>query len=112
MNIIILSRNKNLYSTSRLVDIAYKWGHNIRVIDYMRCYINITSSKPNVYYGGESIGKVDVVIPRIGASNTFYGTAVVRQFEVMGSYCVNSSVSISQSRDKLRSLQILARILI
>ena len=108
MNIIILSRNKNLYSTSRLFDIGNKWGHNIRVIDYMRCSMNITSSRPNVYYAGESIGKVDAVIPRIGASNTFYGTAVVRQFEVMGSYCVNSSVSISQSRDKLRSLQILA----
>ena len=108
MNIIILSRNKNLYSTSRLFDIGNRWGHNIRVIDYMRCSMNITSNRPNVYYSGESIGKVDAVIPRIGASNTFYGTAVVRQFEVMGSYCVNSSVSISQSRDKLRSLQILA----
>jgi len=108
LNIIILSRNKNLYSTSRLFDIGNKWGHNIRVIDYMRCSMNITSNRPNVYYSGESIGKVDAVIPRIGASNTFYGTAVVRQFEVMGSYCVNSSVSISQSRDKLRSLQILA----
>ena len=71
--------------------------------------MNITSRKPMVYYGGESLGKPDAVIPRIGASNTFYGTAVVRQFEMMNSYCVNSSVSISNSRDKLRSLQILAK---
>jgi len=108
LNIIILSRNKNLYSTSRLFEIGKKWGHNIRIIDYMRCYINITSSRPNVFYGGESLGRIDAVIPRIGASNTFYGTAVVRQFEVMNSYCINSSIAISQSRDKLRSLQILA----
>ena len=74
----------------------------------MRCYMNITSKKPTIYYGGESLGKIDAVIPRIGASNTFYGTAVVKQFEMMGSYCVNSSSSIANSRDKLRSLQILA----
>ncbi len=108
MNIFILSRNRNLYSTSRLVEAGNKRGHNIRVIDYMRCYMNITSKKPTIYYGGESLGKVDAVIPRIGASNTFYGTAVVKQFEMMGSYCVNSSNSIANSRDKLRSLQILA----
>ena len=109
MNIFILSRNKNLYSTSRLLEAGQKRGHIIRVIDYMRCYMNITSRKPTVYYRGESLGKPDAVIPRIGASNTFYGTAVVRQFEMMNSYCVNSSVAISNSRDKLRSLQILAK---
>ena len=108
MNIFILSRNKNLYSTSRLVEAGSCMGHNIRVIDYMRCYMNITASKPSIYYGGESLGKVDAVIPRIGASNTFYGTAVVKQFEMMGSYCVNTSDAIANSRDKLRSLQILA----
>jgi ribosomal protein S6--L-glutamate ligase len=108
MNILILSRNKNLYSTGRLVEAGHNRGHNVRVIDYMRCYMNITSRKPTVYYGGESLGKTDAVIPRIGASNTFYGTAVVRQFEMMDSYCLNSSISISKSRDKLRSLQILA----
>ncbi len=108
MNIFILSRNKNLYSTSRLVEAGSSMGHNIRVIDYMRCYMNITASKPSIYYGGESLGKVDAVIPRIGASNTFYGTAVVKQFEMMGSYCVNTSDAIANSRDKLRSLQILA----
>ena len=85
-----------------------KMGHNIRVVDYMRCYMNITSRKPTIYYGGESLGKVDAVIPRIGASNTFYGTAVVKQFEMMNCYCVNTSDAIANSRDKLRSLQILA----
>ena len=108
MNIFILSRNKNLYSTSRLVEAGNKLGHNVRVIDYMRCYMNITSRKPTIFYGGESLGKVDSVIPRIGASNTFYGTAVVKQFEMMDSYCVNTSDAIANSRDKLRSLQILA----
>ena len=108
MNIFILSRNKNLYSTSRLVEAGNKLGHNVRVVDYMRCYMNITSRKPTIYYGGESLGKVDAVIPRIGASNTFYGTAVVKQFEMMDSYCVNTSDAIANSRDKLRSLQILA----
>ena len=108
MNIFILSRNKNLYSTSRLVEAGNKLGHNVRVIDYMRCYMNITSRKPTIFYGGESLGKVDAVIPRIGASNTFYGTAVVKQFEMMDSYCVNTSDAIANSRDKLRSLQILA----
>lgn len=108
MNIFILSRNKNLYSTSRLVEAGNKLGHNIRVVDYMRCYMNITSRKPTIFYGGESLGKVDAVIPRIGASNTFYGTAVVKQFEMMNSYCVNTSDAIANSRDKLRSLQILA----
>ena len=108
MNILILSRNKNLYSTSRLVEAGNKLGHNVRVVDYMRCYMNITSRKPTIFYGGESLGKVDAVIPRIGASNTFYGTAVVKQFEMMDSYCVNTSDAIANSRDKLRSLQILA----
>jgi|TARA_B110000438_G_scaffold6859_1_gene6720 ribosomal protein S6--L-glutamate ligase len=108
MNIFVLSRNKNLYSTSRLIDAGTEKGHNVRVIDYMRCYMNITARRPAVYYGGESLGEADAVIPRIGASNTFYGTAVVRQFETMNSYCVNSSISIANSRDKLRSLQILA----
>ena len=107
MNIFILSRNKNLYSTSRLVEAGNDLGHNVRVVDYMRCYMSIASRKPTIYYGGESLGKVDAVIPRIGASNTFYGTAVVKQFEMMNSYCVNASDAITNSRDKLRSLQIL-----
>ena len=107
MNIFILSRNKNLYSTSRLVEAGNDLGHNVGVVDYMRCYMSIASRKPTIYYGGESLGKVDAVIPRIGASNTFYGTAVVKQFEMMNSYCVNTSDAITNSRDKLRSLQIL-----
>ena len=108
MKIFILSRNSNLYSTSRIVEVGRDRGHIVRVIDYMRCYMNITSRKPTVYFGGESLEKVDAIIPRIGASNTFYGTAVVRQFETMDCFCVNPSISISNSRDKLRSMQILA----
>ena len=108
MKIFILSRNSNLYSTSRMLEAGRERGHNVRVIDYMRCYMNITSRNPTVYYGGESLEKVDAIIPRIGASNTFYGTAVVRQFETMNCFCVNPSIAISNSRDKLRSMQILA----
>ena len=93
MNIFILSRNKNLYSTSRLVEAGNKLGHNVRVVDYMRCYMNITSRKPTIFYGGESLGKVDAVIPRIGASNTFYGTAVVKQFENREVLCLKTKHS-------------------
>ena len=109
MKILILSRNKNLYSTRRIFDAGTKRGHQVRVVDYLRCYMNITSRKPTVYYGGESLGKADALLPRIGASQTFYGTAVVRQFETMGCYCLNSSEAITASRDKLKSLQILAQ---
>ena len=109
MKILILSRNKNLYSTRRIFNAGINRGHEVRVVDYLRCYMNITSRKPTVYYGGESLEKADAVIPRIGASQTFYGTAVVRQFETMGSYCVNSAEAITASRDKLKSLQILAQ---
>ena len=109
MKILILSRNKNLYSTRRIFDAGTKRGHQVRVVDYLRCYMNITSRKPTVYYGGESLGKADAVLPRIGAAQTFYGTAVVRQFETMGCYCLNSSEAITASRDKLKSLQILAQ---
>jgi ribosomal protein S6--L-glutamate ligase len=107
VNIGILSRNSGLYSTSRIREAAEARGHHVRVIDYLRCYMNITSSKPKVLYRGEEL-TFDAVIPRIGASYTFYGTAVVRQFETMGVYCVNDAASIEKSRDKLRSLQILA----
>ena len=108
MKIFILSRNSNLYSTTRIEEAGRKRGHLVRVIDYMRCYMNITSRRPSIYYGGESLKDVDAIIPRIGASNTFYGTAVVRQFETMDCLCLNPSISISNSRDKLRSMQILA----
>lgn len=109
MKIGILSRNKKLYSTRRLVEAAEKRGHEPRVIDALRCYMNITSHRPEVHYRGEIINDLDAVIPRIGASITFYGTAVLRQFEMIGTYPLNESVAITRSRDKLRSLQLLSR---
>ncbi|HEY5596151.1 MAG TPA: 30S ribosomal protein S6--L-glutamate ligase [Candidatus Bipolaricaulota bacterium] len=109
MKIAILSRNLALYSTKRLVEAARARGHDVRVIDPLKCYMNITSHKPSIHYKGEKLEGFHAVIPRIGASVTFYGTAVVRQFEMMGTYCVNESVAITRSRDKLRSLQLLAR---
>jgi len=109
MKIAILSRNENLYSTRRMVEEAAARGHEIDVVDTLHCYMDITSSKPSVRYHGESLPKYDAVIPRIGASITFYGTAVVRQFEMMGTFAVNESVAISRSRDKLRSMQLLSR---
>lgn len=109
MRIAILSRNENLYSTRRLVEAGAGRGHQVDVIDTLHCYMDITSNKPKVRYHGEELPLYDAVIPRIGASITFYGTAVVRQFEMMGTFCVNESVAISRSRDKLRSLQLLSR---
>ncbi len=109
MKIGILSRNPKLYSTSRLVEAARERGHDVRVIDVLRCYMDITSHNPTIHYKGEELNEFDAVIPRIGASVTFYGTAVVRQFEMMGCYSVNESVAITRSRDKLRSMQLLSR---
>lgn len=109
MRIAILSRGPNLYSTRRLKEAGEAKGHEIDIIDTMHCYMDITSSKPTVRYKGAALPRYDAVIPRIGASVTFYGTAVVRQFEMMGTFCVNESVAISRSRDKLRSLQLLSR---
>ncbi len=109
MKIAILSRNKNLYSTKRLVEEIEKAGHEARVIDYLRCYMNITASQPSIYYHGEVLEKFDAIIPRISANHTFYGTAVIRQFESINTYSLNSSISITRSRDKLRSLQLLAK---
>lgn len=109
MKIAILSRKKALYSTRRLVEAAQQRGHEVHVIDTLRCYMNIASHKPEIHYRGENLTGFDAVIPRIGASITFYGTAVVRQFEMMGVYCLNESVAIARSRDKLRSVQLLAR---
>lgn len=109
MRIAILSRGPNLYSTRRLVEAGEALGHEVDVIDTLHCYMDITSSKPAVRYNGAELPKYDAVIPRIGASVTFYGTSVVRQFEMMGTYSVNESVAISRSRDKLRSLQLLSR---
>jgi ribosomal protein S6--L-glutamate ligase len=109
MKIAILSRNKSIYSTARLVEAATRRGHETRVIDTPRAYMNIASHRPEIHYNGEALTGFDAVIPRIGASITFYGTAVLRQFEIMGVYPLNESVAISRSRDKLRSLQLLAR---
>ena len=109
MKIAILSRNPRLYSTRRLVEAAEARGHEVVILDVLRVYMNITSGKPEIHYKGETLGAFDAVIPRIGASVTFYGTAVLRQFEVMGVYPVNESVAVNRSRDKLRSLQLLSR---
>jgi ribosomal protein S6--L-glutamate ligase len=108
LKIGILSRNGSLYSTKRLVEAAEERGHDIRVIDYLRCYMNIASHRPGVIYRGEHLD-FDAIVPRIGASHTFYGTAVVRQFEMMGVFPANESQAITRSRDKLRSLQLLSR---
>lgn len=109
MKIAVLSRKAELYSTSRLVEAARERGHEIRVIDPLLCYMTIASQRPTIHYKGEELKEFDAIIPRIGASVTFYGTAVARQFEMMGVYNINESVAISRSRDKLRSLQLLAR---
>jgi ribosomal protein S6--L-glutamate ligase len=105
----ILSTNRNLYSTRRLVEAAEKRGHEVQVINHKRCYMNIATHRPAVHLDGKELTGFDAIIPRIGASVTFYGTAVVRQFEMLGVYCVNESVAITRSRDKLRSLQLLSR---
>lgn len=109
MRIAILSRNKKLYSTKRLVEACEARGHEVDVIDTLHCYMDITSSRPTVRVKGEELPKYDAIIPRIGASITFYGTSVVRQFEMMGTFSINESVAIGRSRDKLRSMQLLAR---
>lgn len=109
MKIAILSRDPRLYSTRRLVQAVRARGHEARVIDVLRCYMNITPHLPSIHYKGESLTGFDAVIPRIGASVTFYGNAVLRQFEMMGVYPLNESVAIARARDKLRSLQLLAR---
>lgn len=109
MKIAILSRKPSLYSTARLNEAASSRGHDVQVVDPLRCYMNITSRSPSIHYKGKKLEKFDAIIPRIGASITFYGAAIVRQFEMMGVYSANESVSIHRSRDKLRSLQLLAR---
>jgi len=109
MRIAILSRNRKLYSTRRLIEACEQRGHEPVVLDVLRSYMNIASSKPEAHFKGEVLPHFDAVIPRIGASVTFYGTAVLRQFEMMGAFPLCESVAISRSRDKLRSLQLLAR---
>lgn len=109
MKIGILSRNQNLYSTKRLMEACEQRGHKFEVIDILKCFMNINSEKPVVHFRKKILDDIDAIIPRIGASNTFYGTAVVRQFEMGGTYSVNESVAISRSRDKLRALQVLSK---
>ena len=109
MRIIMLARNHNLYSHKRLKEAAEKRGHELDMVNTLRCYMNIASRRPDVYYNGERLTGYDAVIPRIGASVTFYGLAVLRQFEMGGIYPLNESVAIGRSRDKLRSMQLLAR---
>jgi ribosomal protein S6--L-glutamate ligase len=109
MKIGILSTNKNLYSTRRLVEAGVERGHQMPVINHKRAYMNITSHNPSIHIRGQNITGIDAIIPRIGASVSFYGTAVVRQFEMMGVYSVNESVAITRSRDKLRAVQLLSR---
>lgn len=109
MKIGILSRSNTIYSTKRLREAAQELGHEVEVIDPLKCYMDITSHKPDIFFNKKSLNYFDAVIPRIGASVTFYGTAVVRQFEMMGIYTLNPSIGISRSRDKLRALQLLAK---
>lgn len=109
MKMVMLARNAKLYSHKRMKEAAEARGHTLDIIDTLKCYMNIAAHRPEVYYKGEKLPTYDAVIPRIGASITFYGLAVLRQFEMMGVYPLNESVAIGRSRDKLRSLQILAR---
>jgi ribosomal protein S6--L-glutamate ligase len=109
MKIAMLARSPQLYSHQRLKEAAEARGHEMHIINTLRCYMNIASRRPEMYYNGEKLEGFDAVIPRIGASVTFYGLAVLRQFEMMGVYPLNESVSIGRSRDKLRSMQLLAR---
>jgi ribosomal protein S6--L-glutamate ligase len=105
----MLARNPKLYSHQRLCEAAQARGHEIHIVNTLRCYMNITSHRPELHYNGERLEGFDAVIPRIGASVTYYGLAVLRQFEMMGVWPLNESVAIGRSRDKLRSMQLLAR---
>lgn len=109
MNLKILSRNPKLYSTQRLVEAAEKRGHKAEIIDPLKCDLIIEKRKPSISYKGKILTETDAVIPRIGASVTYYGTAVVRQFEMMGVFTTTESQALVRSRDKLRSLQVLSR---
>ncbi len=109
MKIVILSLNKNIYSTKRIVDEGRSRGHTIEVLNPLLCFMDISTGAPMVHYKQRKIAKVDVIIPRIGSPISFYGMAIVRQFEMMGIYCLNSSDAIGRSRDKLRSMQLLSK---
>ncbi|WP_020681558.1 30S ribosomal protein S6--L-glutamate ligase [Marinobacterium rhizophilum] len=109
MKVVVLSRNRKLYSTRRLAEACALRGHEVEVINHLKCYVDIASNRPSVHYGDERLPVYDAVIPRIGSTVTEYGTAVLRQFEMMGTYPLNESVAISRARNSLRSLQLLAR---
>lgn len=109
MKIAMLARNANLYSHKRLVEAAEERGHEINILNTTRCTVNIASHRPTISYNGETLSGYDAVIPRIGASITNYGLAVLRQFEMQGVWPLNESIAIGRSRDKLRSMQILAK---
>lgn len=109
MNILILSREPKNYSSSRLKEAAKEQGHSVRIINPLRCYMDINSQRPEVHYRDEIFRNIDAIVPRIGASITFFGTAVVRQFEMGGVYSINSAIAISRSRDKLRASQVMAQ---
>src|SRR5438093_13442643 len=109
MRLVILSRQPSIYSTRVLAEAARQRGHEVQVLDTLQFDIHVSRRSPKLLYQGRPVGPVDAVIPRIGASITFFGLAVVRQFEMMGVYCLNESQAIARSRDKLRCLQILSR---
>lgn len=109
MKIGILSRNSKLYSTRRLIEACEARGHEYKIIDVLRCYMNINSTQPSIHLKGEDLLDYEAIIPRIGASVTFYGCAVLRQFEMMNVYALNTSTGIQRSRDKLCSLQLLSQ---
>jgi ribosomal protein S6--L-glutamate ligase len=109
MKIAILSKGSANYTTRRLFEVASARGHEVEVINYAKCYMTMEKGKPVIYYKGEALGRFDAIIPRIAHSYTRYGTAVVRQFEMQGTFSTASSIAINRSRDKLRSYQIMAR---
>jgi len=109
MKIALLSRNPNLYSSRRLVEAAQERGLDVQVLDALHCVVKLSKQSPEVYSGGKALSGLSAVIPRIGASITFYGLAVLRQFEMMGVFPTNESQAIARSRDKLRSLQLFSR---
>ncbi len=109
LNLLVLSRRRRLYSTRRLVEAAAARGHHVRVVDHTRCYVEVRNSGPTVFFDGEPLTGIDAIIPRIGASVTEYGSAIVRQFETQGVFTTTPSLALARARDKLRSLQLLAR---
>ena len=109
LRLLVLSRRRRLYSTRRLVEAAAARGHHVRVVDHTKCYVEVRNSGPTVFYDGEPLTGIDAIIPRIGASVTEYGSAIVRQFETQGVFTTTPSLALARARDKLRSLQLLAR---